>query len=122
MALFALGLLIAAVGEEGPKFDCELTMNNFRHALQDVSDWHMLGLELGVPTTKLGSLKRDSSLSYDLRKNEMLQLWWENDLDASWEKVSEALGRMDQRRLAAMIRAKCVAKSNADTDTEDGGE
>ena len=121
MVLWALGLLFTAVGEEGPKFDCDLTINNLRHALQDVSDWQMLGLELGLRWKKLDSLKRDSYLSHeDSRKVAMLQLWLDYDLDVSWEKLSEALDQMDQRNLAAMIRAKCVAKSNA--DTEDSSE
>ena len=52
----------------------------------------------------------------------MLRIWWNYDLDASWEKLTVALDQMDQYRLASMIRAKCVVKSNTDADTEDGGE
>ena len=122
MVLFVLGLLAAAVAEEGPKIDCEFTLNNLRHALHDVSDWQTLGLELGLQWKKVKSLK-DSTLSYDSRKVAMLQTWLDYDLDTSWEKLSEALDQMDQYCLATKIRDKCVVKSTTDQAyTEDCGE
>ena len=122
VVLCTLGLIATAVGGKSPKFSCELNINNLRQAVQDVNEWQMLGEELGVPWNKLGSIKRDPTLSYDLRKVEMLRMWWKNDLDASWAKLSEALDQMELHHLAAMIRAKCVVKSNTDADTEDGGK
>ena len=126
--LCALSLLIdvsAIEPEEGPRFDCELTINNLHHALQDVNDWQILGLKLGLWWSKLDSLKRDPFLNYEeSRKVAMLQTWWNYDLNASWEKLAEALDQMGKCRLAATIRTQCVLKTTITTGagTEDDGE
>lgn len=124
LILCSLGFLLSrsTVGEEGSRFGCDLAdINNLYHAVQDVNNWQILGLKLGLKWSKLDSIKRDYSYE-DARKAAMLQIWWNYDLDASWEKLAEALDQMGQDRLAAMIRTRCVPKSTTDVDAEDDGK
>ena len=76
--------------------------------LQQVTDWHKLGLHLDVPEHKLddieATVERNSGNTDDCRR-EMLMIWMESEI-ATWARVVHALIHIDQLVLAANIANK----------------
>ena len=76
------------------------------NALNKVPNWEMLGCKLDVKEYKIkeiavGRNYREPSLC----KMDLLYYWLRNDVEASWERVAEALDDMDEKAVASEIRA-----------------
>ena len=81
----------------------ELNIRNLTNALKDVSNWEMLGIQLGV---ELAQIRQISSKN---PKIDLLDLWLKNDPEHSWEKVAGALDEMGMRNVAREIRTACCS-------------
>ena len=90
-------------------------------AVKDVTEWHDLGLQLGLPEAKLKSIAAHPDIKGHLRM--MLSEWLSYDPEASWEKLAKALDAIDKRVVAENIRrqflgAVAAAAQNLDDEPE----
>ena len=75
--------------------------------LKTVTDWHQLGINLGVPADELRRIERDYQ-GNDRRRAEMLDLWLQRTPNATWEDVVRALQQMGENAVAEEIREKYI--------------
>ena len=76
-------------------------------AVKDViTDWHDLGLQLGLPEPVLKLIGSDPDIEGHLRT--MLSKWLDYDPEASWDKLASALDTIGKNAIAANIRSKFV--------------
>ena len=68
--------------------------------------WHDLGLQLlqGEYTNMLAVIQANHSNKVEVCCGEMFQYWLQVDTDANWNKLIDALERIDQNATAAKIR------------------
>ena len=87
----------------------ELTIDDIRELTKDlklVSDWHSLGMELGVKYNDLTNIEKNHSEN-DRRKTEMLACWILScETPCTREAVAQALGQMGKHKVAKEIRKK----------------
>ena len=65
-------------------------------------DWNALGLQLGVSHSRLKKIGRENK-SEDECRGSVIHTWMNSDPEASWEKLSSALIKIDHRVLANKI-------------------
>ena len=81
--------------------------------LSKVSEWDVLGIYLGLDESEIKEIELDHQ-STARRRIVMLEIWTKKDVDASWEKVIEALKSMSQIVLAKQLEEKyCTSESNS---------
>lgn len=79
--------------------------------LEDITgEWFQLGLHLNVDHSKLKKIEADH-IGVERRKSEMLSVWLQNDLHASWHKVATALSSMGKNTSAQRLQKKYMASS-----------
>ena len=80
-----------------------------------VSDWHSLGVKLGVQPTDLSMIERNYHGDNARCKHEMLYCWLRtaHTPGPTWEAITEALLQMGQHNMAMNIRAKYCSVSTA---------
>ena len=79
------------------------------HHLQTISDWHLFGVYLGLPTTKLDLIRQECPAGTGHTSGcllRMLQVWLESG-EASWAGVGEALSKMPSVVCAHNIEKQC---------------
>ena len=82
--------------------DLVLNMQNVTNKLKPVTEWHDLGIQLGVPDYQLSQI--ESNYSRDRCKSEMLSYWFRNADDQSWHVIADALEKIHYCKLANEIR------------------
>ena len=83
------------------------TMQKLSRYINDMtSSYQTIGLELGVPFATLKIIRNDPNLP-NLREKcrEMLHVWLENDVCATWKKLCDALQEAEMRVLADQIKS-----------------
>lgn len=91
----------AAIGPH----DVELNVRNLTRALQDVTDWETLGVQLGVNPSKIGEIARNHHYrDLHLCKMDLLVHWLQSDGAVSWERMASALDDMNVHNVAENIR------------------
>ena len=83
-------------------------------ALKDLVECHALGLQLGLPESKLALIDK-YPVEDHLRM--MLSEWLQFDTEASWEKLSRALGKIGKNAIAANVRQEFVIVSGPPTQS-----
>ena len=83
----------------------KLDAHNLFNALMEVSDWHKLGVALGISPPELRKIEQDYQGS-DRRKTEILDLWLRNTPSATWSTVVSALQQMKEHTVAERIQQK----------------
>ena len=73
--------------------------------LGQVPQWDILGIYLGLSESEIQVIERDHH-DTARRRIVMLNKWMEKDVNASWEKVIEALECLSQIRLANQLKEK----------------
>ena len=81
-------------------------MRNITNELVDVLDWETVGLELGISATKLHEIRANRMNNGPLCKISMADTWLRSSVDASWEKLAEALDNTGNSAQAEAIRNK----------------
>ena len=71
-----------------------------------ITEWHDLGLHLGLPDSDLKLIGSSPDIEGHLRM--MLSKWLDYDPQASWDKLANALNIMGKNTIAANIRSKYV--------------
>ena len=81
--------------------------------LVSVSDWHTLGLYLGVQDYELDQIERSCSAEGCRRwKQETFSLWLKRTPSASWGDVVGALRRMRENTEAERIELKYIVHAS----------
>ena len=78
---------------------------NLSFELKRVTNWALLGINLGVPVYELTKITKDYKGS-DQQRLQMLNLWLQRTPTASWEEVVHALELMGEHREAERIQRK----------------
>ena len=66
-------------------------MRNITNELVDVAEWESVGIALGVSSTKLHEIRANRMNNGPLCKISMADTWLRSDVNASWEKLADAL-------------------------------
>ena len=90
-------------------------MRDLSNELNLVTDWHSLGVKLGVQPTNLSVIERNYHGDSVRCKHEMLVCWLETapTPGPTWEAITDALCKMGQHIVAMNIRAKYCTFSTA---------
>ena len=75
--------------------------------LKTVTDWHQLGIYLGLQWYELAQIERDHQ-GNERRKHEMLDLWLRRKPNAGWRDVLSALKLMEENKVAESVRQNYV--------------
>ena len=84
-----------------------LKIGDLSSELKTVTDWHKLGIHLGLETYELIQIERDHQ-GNDRQKREMLDLWLRRKPDAGWRDVVSALKVMEENTVAERIHENYV--------------
>ena len=74
--------------------------------MTEVTDWHQLGVQLGVPPCTLSIIEKNHPRDINRCKSEVLTWWLRNAKECSWKKMAQALEMMEYRVLADKLREK----------------
>ena len=83
--------------------DKTLNVQNLSLAMVQVTNWHTLGIRLGVPTYQLKNIEQSYPMNNERCKNEMLSVWLQMSPAACWRDVARALHEIDHHVLAKII-------------------
>ena len=73
-------------------------------AVRSVSDWHQLGVRLGLEMSQLREVEQSYHVGGVSRmKSEMLDLWLRSTPSASWEELVTALEEMGESVVAGEV-------------------
>ena len=84
----------------------KLLLPDLLDAIDNVSDWSLLGLYLKIPKYKLKEIEKQYNNDTSHCKVEMLDLWLQRECTPSWMLLAEALDRMGMYALAKAIRER----------------
>ena len=79
--------------------------------LETVTEWHELGMYLGVRLYELDRIEKECSTN-TRRLQRTLRLWLQRAQNASWVDVVSALQRMRQNRVAESIIQKYIREGS----------
>ena len=89
-------------------------VKDLKDALSTITEWQILGEELGVPRNKLEAIEADKK-GVELKLRAVLEAWYDLQPDnPCWETVTDALESMDKVRLASNIKncTECMEKGS----------
>ena len=96
----------------------EFKLQHIVIAVKDVAtEWHDLGLQLGLPESILKLIGSSPDIEGHLRM--MLSKWLDCDPEASWDKLANALNTIGKKTIAANIRSKYVGATATTLDVVD---
>ena len=87
-----------------------LNAKNLSFELKRVTNWCLLGINLGVPVYELTRIEQDYKGSEEQQRLQMLNLWLLGTPTASWGEVVHALELMGEHREAERIQQKYVKR------------
>ena len=89
--------------------DIKLDLHNVVNAVKGVvTEWFNLGLNLGLPDTTLRLIDSNHPRDAESCLRTMMSKWLRVDIQASWEKLANALTAMGENVIAANIKSKSV--------------
>ena len=77
--------------------------------LNDVDDWYMFGVILGVPVSQLKKIKSSNPHGGVERWLVDMFDYWIKNSDPSWREIFEALASLKRRDLAAQVEKKYLS-------------
>lgn len=85
-----------------PSKGSNFNLENISRALYDVIKWDHLGERLGVSSHELKEISKNyHTKGIDEMKSQMLKVWLDEDRNASWEKLYQALCKMSGHEAVA---------------------
>ena len=88
-----------------PATSTQPELKEIQNELGEVTEWHQLGVELGLPHAKLKEIESDYSQN-QRRKVEVLDWWCQNTAEVTWIKLAKAVEEMGYTVLAERLRRK----------------
>jgi hypothetical protein len=79
-------------------------VRNITNELVDVMEWEPVGVVLGISATKLHEIRANRMNNGPLCKISMADTWLRSDVNASWEKLADALDATNNSIQADAIR------------------
>ena len=79
-------------------------MKLITNELKEVSKWHQLGVQLGLTLGLLDTIESNYPRDAERCKTEVLTWWLQNTEERSWEKIAEALDKIEYKVLAEKLR------------------
>jgi len=70
--------------------------------LKELTDWKLLGEELGLEQYRLQEIREDNQ-SYESRRRAMWRKWFDGEEKACWERIITALINLDEQNRAARL-------------------
>ena len=70
--------------------------------LKELTDWKLLGEELGLEQYRLQEIQEDNR-SYESRRRAMWRKWFDGEEKACWERILAALVNLDEQNKAARL-------------------
>ena len=96
--------------------DFKLELKDVVLAVKDITEWHDLGLQLGIPDGTLKLIASHPDIGSHRRM--MLSEWLQFDTKATWGKLATALETMGKRVVAEKIRRQFVGVRDQDLESE----
>jgi len=90
-----------------------VTVKNLMNETKEVVDYEHLGIQLDVSQAVIERISKEVLSKVELAKSKIYSYWIDNDPNASWEKLIEALKKIDKRSLATKLTGKLKGKCNA---------
>ena len=81
-----------------------LELKEVLNELKEVTKWHELGVQLGVPAHKLNAIDSKYTQDTDRSKTEVIIWWLHNIEDTSWKKLAQAVEEIEHKVLAKKLR------------------
>lgn len=81
-----------------------LTVKNITNELVDVAEWEPVGVYLGISAARLAEIRASRMNNAPLCKISMADTWLRGHVDASWEKLAQALDSSGNSDQAARVR------------------
>ena len=78
-------------------------MENVREVMAEVGDWVEVGIELGIPLSKLQEIRQQSSTERE-KSLAMGDYWVNTDPDASWEKLAWVLYQHEEKGALGVVK------------------
>ena len=72
--------------------------------MKEVTKWHELGVQLGVPAHILSAIDSKHPQDTDRSKSAVIIWWLQNIEDTSWKKLAQALEEIEHKVLAKKLR------------------
>ena len=88
-----------------PATSTQPELKEIQNEFGEVTEWHQLGLQLGVPHAKLKEIENDYPQN-QRRKVEVLDWWCRNTAEVTWIKLAKAVEEMGYTVLAERLRRK----------------
>ena len=85
-----------------------LNVHNLSQVLEEVTNWHTLGIKLDVPSHKLRTIEQNYPRDTERCKNEMLTMWLQMFPTAHWKDVVRALHKMGYHVLEKKVNREYV--------------
>lgn len=101
----------ATMSDRTTQSDLKLKLKDVVVAVRDVTEWHDLGLQLGLPEHVLKLIEAHPNIEGHRRM--MLSKWLESDPQASWEKLIAALMTLRRKDVAENIRRQLLRQNAA---------
>ena len=95
-----------------PTAQATLTLNTLTRELKSVTNWYLLGVELGLKRYQLTEIESNHRGDVRRCKAEVLSCWLDNTTAPTWKAVVEALDQMDEHRAAGEIRKKFITSTD----------
>ena len=73
----------------------EFSIPNVVNEIDHIRDWQELGIQLGLSTSDIDTISSYHQREYRQR---LVELWFDQDLDCSWEKLVRAIDEVSSRR------------------------
>ena len=70
-----------------------------------LSDWHSVGIELGIPENELKVIQRNNVSDVNAQKREMFYTWLNQDPGATYKKLFEVLRIKEQESVTMLCRS-----------------
>ncbi len=87
-----------------------MTPKNLSNALRSVDyRWEEVGIQLDIPPSAISSIHRIKNGNVYLCMLGLINHWLRTDILASWEKLAQALERLQENSVAADIREKYIS-------------
>ena len=95
----------------------EPELRDLLDAIEDVNDWHTLGLHLRLDVTQLDQIEEQYFATYGHRrcKTKMIDLWLKVKPDASWYMLIKALKKIKEESLADRLTEKYLSGTSSTT-------
>ena len=95
----------------------EPELRDLLDAIEDVNDWHSLGLHLRLDIAQMDQIEEQYFATHGHRrcKTKMIDLWLKVDPDASWCMLINALKKIKEQSLVDRVTAKYLSGTSSIT-------